>query len=95
MVDRLQASQDFGDFQDMSLEFASRVGVMTPRMQSVADRLSQNGIKCGVALFGETIFSMIPKDEGEERILGILQEYPEGIVIRTELDDVGARVVGD
>ena len=96
MVDRLQESQDFGDFQDMSLEFARRVGVMTPRMQNVADRLSQIGIKCGVALFGETVFSMIPSsDDDEERILEVLQEYPEGIVIRSELDDGGARVVGN
>lgn len=92
MVDRLQKSQNCGDFQDMSLEFARHIDVMTPKMQSVADRLSQNGIKCGVALFGETVFSMIAKDE-ERRVLDILREYPEGIVIRTELDDVGARVV--
>lgn len=92
MVDRLQKSQNCGDFQDMSLEFARHVDVMTPKMQSVVDRLSQNGIKCGVALFGETVFSMIAKDE-ERRVLDILREYPEGIVIRTELDDVGARVV--
>ena len=92
MVDRLQKSQNCGDFQDMSLEFARHIDVMTPRMQSVADRLSQNGIKCGVALFGETVFSMIARDE-ERRVLDILREYPEGIVIRTELDDVGARVV--
>ena len=92
MVDRLQKSQDCGDFQDMSLEFARHVDVMTPRMQEVADRLSQDGIKCGVALFGETVFAMIARDE-ESRVLDILRGYPEGIVIRTELDDVGARVV--
>lgn len=92
MVDRLQKSQNCGDFQDMSLEFARHVDVMTPRMQDVVDRLSQDGIKCGVALFGETIFSMIPRDD-EGRVLDVLRGYPEGIVIKTELDDVGARIV--
>lgn len=94
MVDRLQKSQNCGDFQDMSLEFARHVDVMTPRMQNVADELSRNGIKCGIALFGETVFSMIARGE-EGRVLEILRRYPEGIVIRTELDDVGARVVCD
>ena len=91
MVDKLRRTQSSNDFQDMSLEFARHVNVMTPRMQSVADRLEQDGIKCGVALFGETIFAMITKSQ-EGHVLDILREFSHGIVVRTELDYVGARV---
>ena len=55
MVDRLIRTRDRADFQDMSMEFARHINVMTPRMESVADELRRNGIGCGVALFGETI----------------------------------------
>jgi pantoate kinase len=65
---------------------------MTPRMQKVVNELSKNNIKCGIALFGETIFSMIPKEK-ENKILEILEKYSDGIIIKSELDDVGARVL--
>ena len=61
-------------------------------MQKLVNELSENNIKCGVALFGETIFSMVPKED-EDRILEILQKYPDGIIIKSELDDIGARVL--
>ena len=92
MVDRLLESKNYEHFQDMSLEFAKYVDVMTPRMEKLVGELSENNIKCGVALFGETIFSMIPK-ENESNILKILQEYDDVIIIKSELDNVGARVL--
>ena len=78
----------------MSLEFAKYVNVMTPRMNKVVDELSQNNIKCGIALFGETIFSMIPK-ENENKVLKILEKFSDGIIIKSELDDIGARVLNN
>ena len=92
MVNRLLESRDYEHFQEMSLEFAKYVNVMTPRMQKVVNRLSENNIKCGIALFGETVFSMVPK-ENENKVLEILQNYPEGIIINSELDNFGARIL--
>ena len=94
MVNKLMKSKDYEHFQDMSLEFANYVDVMTPKMQKLVSELSENNIKCGVALFGETIFSMIPKKD-KNKILEILKKYPEGIVIKSELDNVGARVLNN
>mgnify|MGYP000518892424 FL=1 len=94
MVNQLLESKDYDHFQDMSLEFAKYVDVMTPRMQKITEELSENKIKCGIALFGETIFSMIPQKE-ESRILEILQKYPDGILIKSELDDTGARILNN
>lgn len=92
MVNKLLESKNYEHFQEMSLEFAKYVDVMTPRMQKVVNELSKNNIKCGIALFGETIFSMIPK-ENESKILKILEKYSDGIIIKSELDDTGARVL--
>ena len=94
MVTRLLESKNYKHFQEMSLEFAKYVDVMTPRMQKLVDELSENNLNCGVALFGETIFSMVPKED-EQKVLEILQKYPDGIIIKSELDNVGARVLNN
>ena len=94
MVNRLLESKNYEHFQDMSLEFAKYVDVITPRMESIVNEFSKNNIKCGVALFGETVFSMIPKEK-EERVLEILKKYPEGIIIKSELDQSGARILNN
>ena len=93
MTKELLKSRDHGRFQDMSLEFAEHAGVMTPRMRRVADDLSRNGIRCGVALFGETIFSMVPAG-GEDKVAGILRRHSgDAVILRSRLDDMGARVL--
>lgn len=92
MVDKLLESKDYDNFQDMSLEFAKYVNVMTPRMEKLIEELTLNRIKCGVALFGETIFSMVPK-ELESKVLKIFKKYPEGKIITSQIDVQGARVL--
>ena len=92
MVDNLLDTQDYDHFQSMSLEFANYVGVMTPRMKRLVDRLTANKISCGIALFGETVFSMILRSK-EQHLLNILSEYKDCTIIRSELDDIGARVL--
>lgn len=94
MVNKLLESKDYDNFQDMSLEFAQHVKVMTPRMYKLVEELSFNGIKSGVALFGETVFSLVPK-EMEDKVLKIFKKYPEGKIITSQLDVQGARVLNN
>ena len=90
MVHKLLASRDTNEFQDMSLEFAKYIKVVTPKMQQVIDELQENGIKCGVALFGETIF-VLSTSELENKVLNVLKKY-DGIVIKSKIDSFGARL---
>ncbi len=92
MVNKLLESKDYDSFQDMSLEFAKYINVMTPRMQKLIEELSLNGIKSGIALFGETVFTMIPKIS-KNKVLDIFKKYPEGKIIISQLDVQGARVL--
>ena len=94
MVSKLLESKNYEHFEDMSLEFAKYIQVMTLRMEKLIQELASNGIKCGVALFGETVFTMIPKEK-EEHVLQILKKYPEAIIIKSELDNQGARVLNN
>ena len=74
----------------MSLEFAKYVDVITPTMQQVIDHLKKNGFRCGVAMFGETVFTLVPASK-KFQVLEILEKY-NGIIIKTEIDKSGVRV---
>ena len=76
MVNRLLESKNYEHFQDMSLEFANYVNVMTPKMQKLVDEFTKNKLKCGIALFGETVFSMVTKDN-EGKVLEILENLEQ------------------
>jgi len=91
MVNKLIQTNDYNEFQDMSVEFAKYVKVMTPKMDSVISELNSIGVKCGVALFGETVFTLIP-EEKESKVLEILEKYDNNIILQTEIDNVGARL---
>ncbi|HSB56745.1 MAG TPA: GHMP kinase [Nitrosopumilaceae archaeon] len=90
MVNKLLKSRDYHEFLDMSLEFAKYVNVITPKMDSVIKDLQRNGFKCGVAMFGETVFTLVPKSK-EDQVMQILKKY-DGIVIQSKIDKSGARV---
>ncbi len=94
MVNKLLESKDCDNFQDMSLEFAKYINVMTPRMEKLIEELSLGGIKSGIALFGETVFSMIPKNS-KNKVLDIFKKYSEGKIIISQLDVQGARVLNN
>jgi len=91
MVDKLIKSRDYQEFLDMSLEFAKYVSIITPKMYTVIEDLQNNGIKCGVAMFGETIFTLVPKSN-EVKVMEILKKYDEGFVIKSSIDTSGARI---
>ena len=92
MLERLAVSKDHvADFQDMSLEFAKHVGVVTPNIKKTTDALHKAGIKCGVALFGETIFAMVDS-ETEKSAISILENFKECQIIKSRIDTNGARL---
>ena len=91
MVKKLIKSQDMDEFQDMSIKFAQYIHVITPKMKEVIKELHDNGIKCGIALFGETIFSLVPKDK-KQKALEILKKHDDGILITSRIDNSGARL---
>ena len=79
------------NFRTCQIKFAKYVNVITPRMNQVINLLHKNGIKCGVALFGETIFSLVTKDE-KNKVKEILKQFDDGLVITSKIDNFGARL---
>ena len=91
MVKKLIESNDTEEFQDMSVKFAKYVNVVTPKMNQVINLLHKNGIKCGVALFGETVFSLVTKDE-KNKVKELLKQFDDGLIITSKIDNSGARL---
>jgi len=91
MVDRLRETRSWNHFQDMSLEFADYVDVMTPRMKNVVRDLQAAGIRCGIALFGETVFSLVD-NSGVQGVLDVAKRYQDAIIINSRIDQCGARL---
>jgi pantoate kinase len=91
MVTKLEKSKNIIEFQNMSLEFAKYVNVITPKMAIVIKDLNKNGINCGVAMFGETVFSLVPRNK-ENKVIDILKKYDDGIIITSKIDNIGARI---
>ena len=91
MVKKLIQSNDTEEFQDMSVKFAKYVNVVTPKMNQVINLLHKNGIKCGVALFGETVFSLVTKDE-KNKVKSLLKQFDDGLIITSKIDNSGARL---
>jgi pantoate kinase len=92
MVDKLVQTSDIDSFHDYSIEFANYVNIVTPKMKTVIDDLRVHGIKCGIALFGETVFTLVPKNM-EKIVLRILEKYHDGIIIKSKIDELGARLI--
>lgn len=110
MIEELKRSKDYAHFQDMSLQFADHIGVITPRMREIIQELVRARIRCGVALFGQTVFCMAESGSAEEkRAWGVFDGYrrrgrPAGggrqdadaaIVIKSKIDKGGARLLHD
>ncbi len=91
MVNKLKETRDVNQFQDMSLEFADYIDVITPRMRNIVRDLHSNGIRCGIALFGQTIFALVNRDK-VQKVLDIASGYQDATIINSEIDQYGARL---
>lgn len=88
MIDMVMGG-DLKLFQELSMRFAKRNGAITDDMNDVIRRVTDVGAPCGVAMVGETIFCMVPPEDGHI-ITDALRPYD---VYSTSIDMQGARVI--
>jgi pantoate kinase len=79
------------DFVAMSYEYVSKMGLTNGRCKKPINALRAHGFDSSVALFGDTIFTIIPEDQvlEAERCLGGL----DGKLLTCGIDNTGARVL--
>lgn len=89
MVGELDGRRDLSTFQRLSMDFARRLGTITPQMDQIIHILEEAGYPCGVAMLGGTVFSMV--DAGEaDHIMEMMRPYGPML---TGIDYEGARVL--
>ena len=91
MLKRLKASRDIDEFLSMSYQFADNLGLTQCRCKEPLKILKSHGIEAGVALFGETIFTIVPLDR-VNFAKQCLKSF-EGVLIVCNIDNTGARVL--
>lgn len=93
MVRELLRGGGASRFQEMSLEFADYIDVVTPRMRRAVRGLQESGRGCGVAMFGETVFALVPEAEAGEAGRALSSEHPGAEVLQSRIDGRGARLL--
>ncbi|HKX81817.1 MAG TPA: hypothetical protein VJL54_06140 [Nitrososphaera sp.] len=91
MLRKLSQSRSAEDFIAMSREFADTLGLTGGRCKGPIDSLRASGFESSVAMFGETVFSLVPKEK-MERARDALAGYA-GRLLVCGIDQKGARVL--
>jgi pantoate kinase len=87
----LKPAVSIKDFVSNSYKFVSKMGLTEGRCKEPINTLRSHGFDSSVALFGDTIFTIIPEDRvpEAERCLGGLK----GQLFTCGVDNIGARVL--
>jgi len=88
MVEQLLVSRDLKDFLKLSRKFADFLGLTKGICAAPLNELAINGIYSSVALFGETVFTLVPKKE-EKKVSSILGKF-QGVLVVSDIDTKGA-----
>ncbi|HEY7508271.1 MAG TPA: hypothetical protein VH677_04015 [Nitrososphaera sp.] len=90
MLGRLEKTKSIDDFLKMSSQFAETLGLTEGRCRAPVRALREAGFECSVALFGETVFTIVPKGRAGQAA-GVLGRF-EGTLLVCDIDGRGARV---
>jgi pantoate kinase len=91
MLSKLSASRSLDDFLKMSHGFADMLSLTEGRCKGPIAALKTRGIESSVALFGQTVFTVVSK-EREAEAAGALREFG-GTLIVCNIDVTGARML--
>lgn len=95
MLKRLVSDPSVDEFMDMSLTFAKSIEFISSEASTIIDRLREYGYGTSVALFGNTVFSIV-KDCYAEHLYSILAGIKDekSILLISDVDNRGARLIG-
>ena len=91
MLGKLSESRSVGKFLKMSNEFAGTLGLTEGRCKAPIAALKAKGIESSVALFGQTVFTLVPQARAKEA-RDALRGFG-GTLFVCNIDSSGARVL--
>ena len=94
LIDELVRDPTTHNFIEFSRKFAEHIGLISKRLRAVFQETDSAGLKCSMAMLGETVFSVVKRDRVEE-IHEIFNKHApsERNVIIAEIDFKGARLL--
>ena len=91
-VDKLTKDPTPARFMRSSRQFTEHIGLVTPRLRKLFDKMDQAGYTFTMAMFGEVAFSVMEKARAEEAAILIESSFPGYEAVVVGIDDKGARV---
>ncbi len=94
LVDELVRKPQVLEFLRLSRDFAELTSLITDRVRKVLTGADSEGFVCSMAIFGETVFSLVRQDE-IAKLLRIFRKHKQSQhgIIKAEIDFQGARVL--
>ena len=94
LVDELAMEPQVTKFMELSRSFAESTSLTSERVRKILADGEGAGFVCSMAIFGETVFSLVRQDEAED-LLKIFRRHklPEYDVINAQIDFRGARIL--
>ena len=94
LIDELVRHPTTDNFTEFSRKFAEHIGLISERLRAVLEETDSAGLKCSMAMLGETVFSVVKRDRVEEIDEIFSKHAPsERNVIMAEIDFQGARLL--
>ena len=93
-VDLLTLNPSVEEFMKLSRRFAESCGFVTRRMRSAMKEASSHGFVSSMAMFGETVFSLVRESESSD-LSRIFQRHVSGdsSILTAHIDSLGARIL--
>ena len=94
LVDELATEPRVNKFLELSRSFAESTSLTSERVRKILTDADGEGFVCSMAIFGETVFSIVRQDEAEA-LLKIFRRHkrPKYDVINAQIDFQGARIL--
>jgi pantoate kinase len=90
LLNRLKSMDDINGFLDASFNFVSALGLTSGICNGPIKALKSEGYKCSIALFGETVFTIVRREKAKE-VRSCLNKF-QGTLIEATIDSMGARM---
>ncbi|MDQ3947775.1 MAG: GHMP kinase [Thermoproteota archaeon] len=91
MLSKLSASRSLDDFLEMSHGFAEMLSLTEGRCRGPIAALKTRGIESSIALFGQTVFTVVSEERTAEAV-GALREFGHRLIV-CNMDKAGARML--
>jgi len=91
-VDELAKSPTHDKFMRLSRRFAEHIGLVTPRLRAVFDRMDAEGYTFTMAMFGDVAFSVMEEKRALEAASLLEKYFPGSETVVVGIDQVGARI---